>query len=307
MTTGSVLISGIGIAGPTLAYWLQRHGFSPTLVEVAPALRTGGYAIDFWGLGYDIAERMGLLPEIDRVGYHVRELRIVDDRGRRIAGFGTRVFDELTGGRFVTLARSDLSRLIFREIQGSAEVLFGDTIVALHDEADGVRVAFETRGRPSLRPGDRRGRSPFERARAGLRARGSFRGASRLHGGCFRGRGLSTARRRGLCGLRPPRPAGRSFRHARRSHDVPVHLRGPRHPAIRPTTSRRRRRSCARDSRAGDGNAIGSSPCSTSPAISISIASVRSGWIAGREDAWCSSATPRSAYPCWQGKARRWR
>ena len=50
--------------------------------SVAPTLRTGGYVVDFWGLGYDIAERMGLLPEIDRVGYHVRELRMVNDRGR---------------------------------------------------------------------------------------------------------------------------------------------------------------------------------------------------------------------------------
>jgi 2-polyprenyl-6-methoxyphenol hydroxylase-like FAD-dependent oxidoreductase len=143
MTRGTVLISGIGIAGPTLAYWLKRYGFSPTLVERAPALRTGGYVIDFWGLGYEIAERMGLLPEINRVGYHMRELRIVDDRGRRVAGFGTSVFEELTGGRFVTLARSDLSRLIFGEIASSAEILFGDTIIDLRDEAEGVRVRFE--------------------------------------------------------------------------------------------------------------------------------------------------------------------
>ena len=45
-----VLISGIGIAGPTLAYWLNRYGFCCTLVEKSPSLRTGGYVIDFWGL-----------------------------------------------------------------------------------------------------------------------------------------------------------------------------------------------------------------------------------------------------------------
>ena len=47
-----VLISGAGIAGPTLAYWLARYGFQPTIVEKAPHLRTGGYIIDFWGLGF---------------------------------------------------------------------------------------------------------------------------------------------------------------------------------------------------------------------------------------------------------------
>ena len=60
----TVLISGAGIAGPALAFWLNHHGIVPTLVERAPALRTGGYIIDFWGLGYDIAEKMGVLPEI---------------------------------------------------------------------------------------------------------------------------------------------------------------------------------------------------------------------------------------------------
>ena len=50
-----VLISGAGIAGPTLAYWLAHYGFTPTIVEKAPRLRTGGYIIDFWGAGFDIA------------------------------------------------------------------------------------------------------------------------------------------------------------------------------------------------------------------------------------------------------------
>ncbi|WP_225709020.1 FAD-dependent monooxygenase [Bradyrhizobium cenepequi] len=81
------MISGAGVAGPTLAYWLKAAGFQPTLVERAPALRSGGYAIDFWGLGYDIAERMGLIGQINTAGYHVRQLRIVDDAGGQRAGF----------------------------------------------------------------------------------------------------------------------------------------------------------------------------------------------------------------------------
>jgi 2-polyprenyl-6-methoxyphenol hydroxylase-like FAD-dependent oxidoreductase len=50
-----ILISGAGIAGATLAYWLARHGMRPTLVEKAPTLRTGGYMIDFWGAGFEVA------------------------------------------------------------------------------------------------------------------------------------------------------------------------------------------------------------------------------------------------------------
>jgi 2-polyprenyl-6-methoxyphenol hydroxylase-like FAD-dependent oxidoreductase len=113
------------------------------LIERAPALRTGGYVIDFWGLGYDIAERMGLLREINRIGYHIRELRIVDDRGKCVTGFGTNVFRELTGGRYVTLGRSDLSRLLFEKIKDVTEVIFDNEIVGLQASADYVKVRFK--------------------------------------------------------------------------------------------------------------------------------------------------------------------
>jgi 2-polyprenyl-6-methoxyphenol hydroxylase-like FAD-dependent oxidoreductase len=142
----TILISGAGIAGPTLAYWLRASGFEPTLVERSPVLRRGGYVIDFWGLGYDIAERMGLLPEINRNGYHARELRVVDDAGGKLAGFGTRVFTELTDGRYVTLARGDLSRLLFDKIKGHTEVIFGDEVVGLHEEPDSVKVELKRAG-----------------------------------------------------------------------------------------------------------------------------------------------------------------
>lgn len=143
----TVLISGAGIAGPTLAYWLRAGGYAPTLVERAPALRSGGYVIDFWGLGYDIAERMGLLPAIERAGYRVKEMRIVEDHGRRIAGFGTDVFDELTSGRYVTLARSDLSRLLYGTVCGGVETIFDDEIVALEQQPDGVDVRLRRVGK----------------------------------------------------------------------------------------------------------------------------------------------------------------
>ena len=75
----NILISGAGIAGPTLAYWLHRHGLRPTLVEKAPKLRTGGYIIDFWGAGFDIADKMGLIPDIKRQGYLLEEVRVGDE------------------------------------------------------------------------------------------------------------------------------------------------------------------------------------------------------------------------------------
>ena len=143
----TVLISGVGIAGPTLAFWLKAGGFEPTLIDHSPQLRTGGYVIDFWGLGYDIAERMGLARDINGVGYHMTELRVVDDRGRRVAGFGTSVFRELTNGRFVTLGRSELSRLIFEKASRTSEVMFGDEIIGVEERDDHVSVNFKHGGK----------------------------------------------------------------------------------------------------------------------------------------------------------------
>ena len=139
----TALVSGAGIAGPTLAFWLRNAGFTPVLVESAPSLRSGGYVIDVWGIGYEIARLMGLEADIDRIGYHVREMRIVNDRSNRITGFGTQVLADLTGGRFVTLARSDLARLLFKKIAASTEVLFGDEIVSLVEHPEYIEVEFQ--------------------------------------------------------------------------------------------------------------------------------------------------------------------
>ncbi|HEY2804997.1 MAG TPA: FAD-binding domain [Gemmatimonadales bacterium] len=138
----SVLISGAGVAGPALAWWLLRHGWSPTMVERAPRLRTQGYVIDFWGAGYDLAEKMGLLPQIESAGYRIRELRFVDALGRRVGGFDAEVFRRATLGRYISLSRTDLSAILFRAVEGRAETIFGDHIVGLAAGPDSVSASF---------------------------------------------------------------------------------------------------------------------------------------------------------------------
>ncbi len=132
----------MGIAGPTLAYWLLRHGLRPTLVECAPRPRSGGYIIDFWGLGYDIAERMGLLAELRARAYEIRELQFVDSRNRRVGGFGVDGFRALTRGRYLSVARGDLAKLIYDSIDGRCETLFGDTIAEIAQSKNGAHVRF---------------------------------------------------------------------------------------------------------------------------------------------------------------------
>jgi 2-polyprenyl-6-methoxyphenol hydroxylase-like FAD-dependent oxidoreductase len=137
-----VLISGCGIAGPTLAYWLTRYGIDCTIVEAAASLRTGGYIVDFWGAGFEIAEKMGLGPQIAGSGYRVREMRVVDSAGKRTADFAVDSIFGLMKGRYVSIPRSDLGAFIFRTIEGRVEKIFGDSIAAIEQTPDGVSVAF---------------------------------------------------------------------------------------------------------------------------------------------------------------------
>lgn len=141
-----VLISGAGIAGPTLAFWLAHYGFKPTIVEAAPRLRTGGYLIDFWGAGFDIADRMGLLAEIGSKGYRVREVRIVNQSGKRMSGFPLDAFSRMTHGRFVTLPRTELASAIFGKLEGQVETLFDESVDRIEQTENGVRVTLKRGG-----------------------------------------------------------------------------------------------------------------------------------------------------------------
>lgn len=138
-----VLISGIGIAGPALAFWLERAGHEVTLVEVAPEIRSGGYVIDFWGIGFDVAEKMGLISEIRSLGYQMQEVRIVDDRGRTSSSFSAEVFARMTKGRYTSIRRSDISTTIFRALDGRVETIFGDSTKNIDDAGTSVQADFE--------------------------------------------------------------------------------------------------------------------------------------------------------------------
>lgn len=140
----SVLISGAGIAGPTLAYWLDHYGITSTIVERAPRLRTGGYVIDFWGVGFDVAERMGLLPELRAMGYRVREVTVVNREGKRVAEFPASAFSRATHDRYLSFPRGDLAACIYSKIEGKVETIFGDSVARIEQDAGGVHVTFES-------------------------------------------------------------------------------------------------------------------------------------------------------------------
>lgn len=138
-----IAISGAGVAGPTLAFWLHRIGHEPTIIERAPRLRTGGYVIDFWGVGYRVAHRMGLEADIRNAGYQVQTLRSVGPSGQIRASLSVDGFRRAAGGNLTSLARGDLAAVVYSAISDDVETIFGDTITAIDQHPKKVRVDFE--------------------------------------------------------------------------------------------------------------------------------------------------------------------
>jgi 2-polyprenyl-6-methoxyphenol hydroxylase-like FAD-dependent oxidoreductase len=132
-----ILISGASIAGLTLAHWLTRHGFQPTVVERAATLRTGGNGVDVRGQAGQVVERMGIMPRVRALTADVRGIKFVDAADRAVARVDMRDLDPSS----VEIMRGDLVALL-HEVTG-AEILFGDSIRGLEQDGGGVTVTFE--------------------------------------------------------------------------------------------------------------------------------------------------------------------
>ena len=138
MENQNILISGASVAGPALAYWLRRQGFNPTVVERAPSLRGGGYAVDFRGAAHlSVLAKMGLLDQIRDQQTHLDTTTYVDADGRRVASMPAEIF-----AGDVEILRGDLGRILYQATRDGTEYLFGDTITGLDQRADGVHVTF---------------------------------------------------------------------------------------------------------------------------------------------------------------------
>jgi 2-polyprenyl-6-methoxyphenol hydroxylase-like FAD-dependent oxidoreductase len=133
-----ILVSGASVAGPAVAYWLARYGFEVTVVEIAPAPREGGYAVDFSGPTHlTVLERMGLLTELRSRATGGRPSRFVNGKGRTIFQLPA----EFTGGD-LEVPRAEVSRALQERGGDQVEYVFGDTVTALEQTTDGVLVSF---------------------------------------------------------------------------------------------------------------------------------------------------------------------
>ncbi|AWS48524.1 FAD-dependent monooxygenase [Streptosporangium sp. 'caverna'] len=143
MSPRSVLISGGGIAGLTLSYWLAHHGFHPTVVERSRGLRSSGSPVDVRGPALPVAEEMGIMPGLRDVATQATTMSVVNAAGRQVARMAMPATSSAAGNREVELPRGDLAAVLYRAARDDAEFLFDDTIVTMRQDEHGVDVTFD--------------------------------------------------------------------------------------------------------------------------------------------------------------------
>jgi 2-polyprenyl-6-methoxyphenol hydroxylase-like FAD-dependent oxidoreductase len=125
------VICGAGIAGLALAQRLSTLGWEVVVLEKAPGPRTQGYMIDFFGVGYEAAEAMGVLPRLRELGYHVDGVRFVDAAGRCRARLRYEQFTRAVSGRLLSIIRPDLELALRESLSDRVELRFAADLTAV--------------------------------------------------------------------------------------------------------------------------------------------------------------------------------
>ncbi|MEV4181707.1 FAD-dependent monooxygenase, partial [Streptosporangium canum] len=134
-----ILISGAGagVAGPVLAYWLTRHGFSVTVVERTPTLRkTGGHAVDLFRPAMNISEKMGVLPRVEERATGTNRMTLCREGARRPVRVDLSKIFSATSDRHVEIMRDDLSEIYYDATYDDVEYVFGDSITAISPDGE---------------------------------------------------------------------------------------------------------------------------------------------------------------------------
>ncbi|WP_410618017.1 FAD-dependent oxidoreductase [Amycolatopsis sp. cmx-8-4] len=143
----NVLISGAGVAGATLAWFLARDGWTVTVVERAAGPRTGGQAVDVRGVALDVVDRMGLGERLRAKRTRMRGMSVVDGAGQEL--YRSEEFTHSSGrldSADFEILRDDAVAILHEVTADRVEYVFGDSITALTEDAHGVRVEFEHGG-----------------------------------------------------------------------------------------------------------------------------------------------------------------
>ncbi|NEA39505.1 FAD-dependent monooxygenase [Streptomyces sp. SID11385] len=134
-----VLVSGASVAGPAVAFWLDRYGAEVTVVEKAPELRPGGFAVDFRGAVHaEVLRAMDIADDVAARQTHMGAQSVVDAADRVLVELPASM---LSGD--VEIHRGDLAEIMYERTRSGVRYVFGDSIASLRQDDDGVDVSFE--------------------------------------------------------------------------------------------------------------------------------------------------------------------
>lgn len=136
------LVCGAGIAGLTTAWWLEHTGWDVVIVEHAPRLRDEGYLIDFWGAGYDVAGRMGLLPRLRADAHDVDRVSYVDADGSAVSHLDYDLFARMQDGRLLTLLRGDLEHALHDALGTRVDLRLSTSVDRIEGTGDAVTATL---------------------------------------------------------------------------------------------------------------------------------------------------------------------
>src|SRR6478672_4626487 len=142
MPQPTVLISGAGIAGPALAFWLNKNGSRVTIVELADSIRPGGQTVDLRGAGGDVVERMGLLPEMQARSLDQRGVPWIKSDGRRRAEMPVTAFNGNGLVSKLEILRGDLVDVLYQATKDQTEYQFNIRIEDLNQNEDAVHATL---------------------------------------------------------------------------------------------------------------------------------------------------------------------
>ena len=139
-----VLVSGAGVAGPVLAYWLSRFGFAPTLVERRPTLASGsaGHAVDLFGPALTVLAWMGIRDAVESARTRTDTISLIRP-GRAPVDAPEELLSEGVAADHVELMRGDLVRVAFDAGRDDVEHVFGDSLTGLSEDGGEVEATFE--------------------------------------------------------------------------------------------------------------------------------------------------------------------
>nr|WP_296774366.1 FAD-dependent monooxygenase [Rhodococcus sp. (in: high G+C Gram-positive bacteria)] len=142
MSRQHVLVTGASIAGPTLAFWLDRAGYDVSVVERAPQLRLGGQNIDVRGTGREVLRRMNLDETLLAGGTTEEGTRFVDEKGRTIAAFAAGDGDSDGPTAELEILRGQFAKILVEHAGPNTVYRYGDHVTGVDQDADGVDVTF---------------------------------------------------------------------------------------------------------------------------------------------------------------------